>query len=348
MPNTAKDLWGAFYAWDTLVAAYKRCARGKRYKGEVLRFDMRWEEELIRLQQLLLWDMWRPRPMRSFSVHRPKTRLIEAPDFRDRVVHHALALVCEPLFERRFIAHSYACRPGKGTHRATAHIQSMLRDARRRWGRVYVLQCDVRKFFPSIEHDRLLSTIERVVADRRVLNVWRRAIERDDQATGMPVGSLTSQLAGNVFLDPLDHWVKDGLGVRHYARYMDDWVILGPDKDGLHDLREAIRERLASDRGLTLHPKSRVYAATEGVDFCGYRTWTTHILPRKRNLTAARRRLRRLGQRYASGEIGRERVDATVASFLGYTKHCAGARSTASIMAELEDAMGEPLGALTE
>lgn len=345
MPKTANNLWDAMVSWDCLVEAYRRCAKGKRYKGEALRFGVRWEEELIELQQLLLWDMWRPRPMRSFSVYRPKTRLIEAPDFRDRIVHHALAMACEPLFERRFIAQSYACRKGKGTHKATAHVQAMLRDARKRWGRVYVLQCDVRKYFPSIDHQRLLRQISRAISDPKVLQVWWRSIERTDQASGLPVGSLTSQMAGNAYLDPFDHWIKDDLGFRHYARYMDDWIVLGPCKAALHDLREEVRQRLATELALTLHPKSRVYPASEGVDFCGYRTWTTHILPRKRNLLAARRRLRRLGQRYAAGEVGRDRIDATVASFLGYTKHCSAGRSAASILAELEDAMGCPLAA---
>ncbi|WP_211217789.1 reverse transcriptase/maturase family protein [Fodinicurvata sediminis] len=329
--------------WERMLEAWRLAAKGKRYKTDVLCFGQRWEEELIELQHLLLWDEWRPRPMRRFTVHRPKTRLIEAPDFRDRIVHHLLSLACEPLFERRFVAHSFACRKGRGTHAARAHVVAMLRQAQRRWGRVYVLQCDVRQFFPSIDHEMLLCRIGRVVQDERVMQIWRRAILRDDQATGLPIGALTSQMSGNVYLDPLDHWIKDDLGCPYYARYMDDFLILGPHKGRLQELRTAIAQRLANADRLMLHPKSQVYPASQGVDFCGYRSWASHALPRKRNLVAARKRLRRLAQRHAAGEIGPERLEASLASFEGYTKHCDGARTTASILAEVEETLGQPL-----
>ncbi|SDJ88156.1 reverse transcriptase/maturase family protein, partial [Billgrantia gudaonensis] len=260
--------------------------------------------------------------------------------FRDRVVHHALHRVVEPYFEARFIHHSYACRKGKGTHAATAAVQRMLRRAQAKWGTVYVLQGDIARYFPSIHQGRLLQQIQRTIGDRRVLELWRRIIAAQGaDGVGLPIGALTSQLSANVYLDVLDHYVTDGLGYGLYARYMDDWIIMGPDKAALWRLLEHLTRWLDDELGLVINPKSTVYPASQGIDFAGYRTWTTHTLPRKRNVTAARRRMLGLARGYRAGRVSRDEIRGSWASFAGYTKHCQAARTRAAIAAEVRETM---------
>lgn len=336
MPRTASGLWPAVVEWDNLIEAYRKARKGKRYKPDVLRFAQRWDEELIDLHNRLVWDMWQPSPFVRFPVFEPKHRIIEAPPFRDRVVHQALHQVVEPHFERRFITDSFACRTGRGTHAACARLQHHLRRAQARWGRVYVLQADIRRYFPSVRHDALKHQIRRTISDREALALWDRIIDAQGvDGVGLPIGALTSQLAANVYLDALDHEVKDALSEPFYLRYMDDFIVLGPDKASLWQKLAHLRDWLATYLGLGLS-KWAVYPASQGVDWAGYRTWATHRLPRKSNVRHARRRLRSMAAGYRAGRVSRETLQSSTASFAGYIKHCSGAVTAARLLAEME------------
>jgi RNA-directed DNA polymerase len=317
------ELWMQVIAWENLLAAYRTAGKGKRYRPAVLRFSAQLEENLISIQNHLIWYSWQPGSPREFRVLDPKPRLIQAPPFEDRIVHHALVSVIEPLFERRFIHDSYACRRGKGVHAAIQRLQYFLRAAQRRWTSVYALQMDISKYFASISHDRLMVILNRSIPDVDVLWLCETVIRAGgDNGTGIPAGALTSQLFANAYLDRLDHFVKDELGERYYLRYMDDFVILGPDSSALHVLRRRIENWLWRELELSVNPKSGIYPARHGVDFCGYRTWSTHILPRKRNVKRARKALRGLRERFRRGEVTINHVRQRMASFLGYLRHC--------------------------
>jgi len=319
------ELWMKVIAWESLLAAYRAASKGKRYRPAVLRFSAQLEENLINIQNHLIWYSWQPGAAREFRVVDPKPRLIQAPPFEDRVVHHALVNVIEPLFERRFIHDSYACRRGKGVHAAILRLQYFLRVAQRRWATVYVLQMDISKYFASISHDRLIAILKRAITDVDALWLCESIIRAGgENGVGIPVGALTSQLFANAYLDRLDHFVKDELGERYYLRYMDDFVILGRDSESLHALRRRIERWLENELDLRANPKSDVYPAKRGVDFCGYRTWTTHILPRKRNVKRARRALRALVRRLDKAEVSVEEIGCRMSSFFGYLKHCSG------------------------
>lgn len=341
MPITHANLWDEITSWDNLLAAYREARRGKRYRRDALRFTVRLEELLIDIQNRLIWREWTPGRWREFQVIDPKPRLIQAPPFADRVVHHALVRVLEPLFERRYIHDSYACRRGKGPQAAVARLQGFLRAAQRRRGEVYVLQADISRYFASIPHDRLLAVLARAVADRDALWLCERIIRASADGRGIPVGALTSQLFANAYLDQLDHFIKDDLGERHYLRYMDDFVVLGPSKAGLRERLDGIADFLAGELGLRLNPKTAIYPARRGVDFCGYRTWSTHVLPRRRNVQRARRRLRALARRYAAGKASLADVRASAHSFLGYMKHCAGRTTVEGVMGDMVLVRGE-------
>jgi RNA-directed DNA polymerase len=246
-----KRLGGIFeqvVAFDNLLLAFRKARRGKRRRPPVAGFELRLERELLALQLELLTGDYQPGGYRLFTIYERKPRLIAAAPFRDRVVHHALLNVIEPVIDRRFIDDSYACRAGKGTHAAVERYQH--------WSRrhAYALKVDIARYFPSIDHDILKGKLRRYLKDARVLRLFDRIIGSgppfeetgladyfpgDDlfgpieRGRGIPIGNLTSQFLANLYLDGFDHFVKEVLGVRPYLRYVDDMVLLDDDKGRL-------------------------------------------------------------------------------------------------------------------
>lgn len=334
MPKTAKHLWPAVVSFDNLVSAWHQARRGKRYAADVLRFYGKLGENLFNLQKQLLGHTWTPAPCRLFTVREPKLRLIQAPYFGDRVVHHALMDVVSPVFERRFIHDSYACRDNKGTHAASRRTTEFLRQATAAWERPWVLKADISKYFQSINHDLLLQRVRRVVSDPDVLWLFERVIRHGGyDECGLPIGALTSQWLANLYLDGLDHFVKDDMGVRFYLRYMDDFVLIGPSGDWCRTALGQITRFLTCQR-LTLNPKTGIWPASRGIDFVGYRHWPGHTLPRKRTVKRARRQFKSLALRYRRGDIELDYVRPRVVSFTGYMAHCNGYRSLEAILRE--------------
>jgi retron-type reverse transcriptase len=234
MPKSFSRLWERIIDFENLYHAFREASTGKRYRWESLTFKNNLEENLITLQNELIWDMYKPESYRQFIVKEPKQRLISAPTFRDRVVHHALCQIIEPIFENKMIYETFACRRGKGTHAAVYYTQKCARTAQRKWGEYYVLKCDIKSFFPSVNHDILMNIIRRYISDKKTMNllgVIIRSYESPYQdGTGIPIGALTSQLSANIVLTPFDHWIKEENHVKFYARYMDDFIILYNDK----------------------------------------------------------------------------------------------------------------------
>ena len=174
MPITHNDLFARIIDFDNLWSAYLAARKGKRYRREVAEFGVNLEENLINIHNHLVRGSWEPGRARSFTVFEPKRRDIQAPPFADRIVHQALVRVVEPLFERRFIHHSYACRTGKGAQRAVWALQRMLRTAHRNWQTPYVVKADIKSYFASIRHDVLFTAIERVVSCKDTLDLWKK------------------------------------------------------------------------------------------------------------------------------------------------------------------------------
>lgn len=286
---------------ENLYAAAHRAALGKRFNGAIAEWRFHLEEEVRRLRDELSSEAYRPGHYRVFYIYEPKKREIAAAPFRDRVVHQALFAVLEPLFERRFFTHSYACRNGKGTHRALDTAQKFLR-ARR-----FILQGDIRKFFPSMRHDVLKRLLRRRVRDPRLLRLCDRIIDSSNSALldpgrGLPIGNLTSQLWANVYLHELDHFVKHQLRCRYYLRYMDDFLLAGDDRVVLQDWREVMRTFLGDFLGLQLNEgKTQIYRSRGGVTFLGFRLKPTH----RRLSRAAVRRVYSRFKRYR-GEVTAE------------------------------------------
>jgi RNA-directed DNA polymerase len=225
------DTWERIVSFENLLAAYRKARRGKAHRPPVAEFSLRLESELLELKRALEEGTYRPGQYRLFTVYERKPRLIAAAPFRDRVVHHAVMNVIEPPLDRTFIPDSYACRLGKGVHKAVDRYQA--------WARryCYVLKMDIERYFPSIDHAILKEKLYRRIKDRPTLALLERIIDgaphgpisleyfpSDDllapleRRTGIPIGNLTSQFFANLYLDDLDHYIKQTLGCRAYLR----------------------------------------------------------------------------------------------------------------------------------
>lgn len=328
--RTQGYLFDQYANFDALHDGYLRARKGCRDSYACLRFERRLEENLIELLNHLHWGSYQTGPYRHFYVHEPKTRRITAlTQFRDRVLQHAMYNTLEPLWERRFISDSYACRVGKGTHAAANRAQQMLRECLRRHGRIYVLKADISKYFASIDHRIAKRLIRRAVACPKTLAILDDIIDSYSEpgapGKGMPIGNLVSQLLANVYLDALDQHVKCRLGERWYIRYMDDWLIIGPDKRRLHQLRIHLEWWLAEHLELSTNHKTSVFPVHpkqgRGLDFVGYHMWPHRRRLRKGSMKRFKRRVRRLRRQYAAGEVAARDVQLQLNSWLAHAGH---------------------------
>ena len=336
MAKRAKHIWPELVSFGNLLEAWRKVQLGKRYRPAVIRFRSALEDNLFDLQERLKSHVWRPSPCRRFRILEVKPRSIDAPTLADCVVHHAAMNLLEPWFERRFIADTYACRKGKGTHAASTRTREFMRAASAQWGRPYVLKCDISKYFSNIDHERLLAMLPRVTSDPDVLWLFGQIVRHNGYTgKGVPLGCLTSQWLANLYLDGLDHYIKDDLGVRYYARYMDDFVIIGPSKEWCWTLLGNIRDFVEISLKLQLNPKTGVWPISHGIDFVGYRHWTDHVLPRKRTVKRARKAFKTFPGRYKAGEIDLDYIRSRVVSFTGYMGHCDGYKTLEHILARL-------------
>ena len=342
MAKRVKHLWDSLTSFENLLEAWRKVQRGKRRSAVVLKFRHAQEDRLFELQASLRAHTWMPSPCRHVYIQEVKPRKIDAPVLADCVVHHAVMNLMEPWFERRFISDSYACRKGKGTHAASLRTTEFMRRASREWGTPYVLKGDISRYFASIAHERLLAMLPKLVSDPDVLWLFRRIIQDNGyQGCGLPLGSVTSQWLANFYLDSLDHFVKDDMGLPYYVRYMDDFVLIGPNKAWCRTALEQIDAFVRASLQLSLNPKTGIWPISKGIDFVGYRHWTDHTLPRKRTVKRARKTFKTFPGLYAAGKIDLDYVTARVVSFTGYMKHCAGRETLRHILARLVLTRGE-------
>lgn len=328
------NLWHQVIDFENLFKASRQAQRGKRYRENVLRFNYHLESELIQLQQQLSAQTYRPGEYRTFEIFEPKWRIISAAPYRDRVVHHALCNVIAPIFERTFIPDSYANRVGFGTHRALKKFTTFARSS------PYVLQCDIKKYFPSIDREILKTMLRRKIKCKNTLWLIDLIIDNsndqlpvldyfpgDDLLTpiqrkrGLPIGNLTSQFFANVYLNGFDHFIKEQLKVKQYVRYVDDFALFSDSHSFLADARTEIETHLTRLR-LKIHPvKSQLFETKHGANFLGFRIFPDCIRVRSDNLKRGRKRLRKLQKNYACGNISKQEVEQSLQSWFAHLDH---------------------------
>lgn len=334
--KTYKKLYTQIADFSHLYTSWRKARRGKRYKPAAAAFERELDAQLTLLYQELSDEKWQPGGYRSFTVHEPKRRKISAAPFRDRVVHHALVSVIEPIYERKFIFDSYANRVGKGTHKALDRCTHFMR----RFS--YVLQCDIQQFFPAIDHLILKEVLGHTIACQPTLRLCDKIIDSGlgvlaeeyemryfpgddlfayDRPRGLPIGNLTSQFWANVYMNELDQFVKHRLQCRGYIRYVDDFLLFANDKLTLHQWREQIIAFLQSLR-LTLHEsRAQLRPVGQGIPFLGFTVYPDYRRLKRIRGIAYRRHLRTLWQKYQTREITQQQGHASVMAWLGHVRH---------------------------
>ena len=321
--------------WENLLLAYRKAAVGKRGRWAAAHFEHRLADRLLGLQSELLDGSYRPGGYRHFMIREPKRRKISAAPFGDRVVHHALCNVIEPLFEARFHPHSYANRTGKGTHAAVDRLQTLARRYR------YVLRMDIRQHFASLDHAVLRAELAPVIADDRVMGLVDVILaggagvladqydmvyfNGDDllaaeRPRGLPIGNLTSQFWSNCYLNPFDWFVARELGCKAYLRYVDDFALFADRPAKLWEWQRHIVERLAALR-LAAHPVVQVMPVTQGIPWLGFVVFPTHRRLKRRNVINFRQRLSGRLDDYQAGRISFAELDASVKGWVNHVRY---------------------------
>jgi len=332
--KTYKNLWEKFVSFENLFEAAKKAEQRKRYKPEVLKFNSDLENNLLSLKKELENGSYFPGEYRYFKIYEPKERDIYAAPYKDRVVHHAVINIIEPIWEKRFYYHSYACRVNKGMHKAIDVCQLYLKQNK------YILKCDIKKFFQSIDHNILKRIINKRLKDERLVKVIEQIIDYSpemespqifypgddiisflEQKKGIPIGNLTSQFFANLYLNEMDTWFKHNQKIKFYLRYMDDFVIFHNYKDKLKKIKEELTEFLYSLR-LSLHPKkSQIFPAKNGIAFLGF-----HILPnlrrlRQENIRRFIKRMKEHRRLYSNFKIDSEYIKQSINAWKGHAGH---------------------------
>ena len=341
------DIFDIIANFESLYIAYRKARLGKQGKPKICEFDFYLEAELGKLEYELRSGQYRPSAYTHFKVREPKLRQVSAPAFRDRVVHHSLVAQIEPLFDKQFIYDSYACRKNKGTHLGAKRVKKFLMAARTKYGKnqpIYALQADIKQFFQSIDWNILLQLINRTITCPQTYDLIEKIITSYKPATpqsaqlnlfdqshhhqvagirvGSPIGNLTSQLFANVYLNQLDHFIKDRLQEKHYARYMDDFLIIHPDKEHLLRLQSKIKKFLQEKLKLKFHPKKiTIKHAKNGIPFVGYRIFYDHVLIRGNTLRRMQKNYRNKVKAQKEDKIIPAKLRATESALYGHFNH---------------------------
>lgn len=288
---------------ESLYLAYLEARKRKRKKYYCFRFETNLSDNLDTLYEELHAGTYKPKPYQTFVIKEPKPRVIHAPAFRDMVVQHAIYRVVYPIFDKTFIDQSYACRVGKGTHKASAYAQKCLRCSD---SDSYTLTLDIKKFFYSIKRWILRRLVERKIKDKRFVDLMMSFAEMSTE-NGIPIGNLLSQVYALIVMNPVDHFIKRVLKVRKYFRYVDDFVLVGIDRAQCLESRKIIVAFLKKNLDLGLS-KSTIQKVKRGLNFVGYRTWKNKKFIRKYSLYKFRKSVRK-------------KMTHSVVSLLGHAKY---------------------------
>lgn len=311
------NLFDKIVTLDNLYLADKRARRQKQHRPEIIEFDKSREKLLLDLQKKLINGEYRTSEYYIFKIYEPKEReIFKLPYYPDRIVHHAIMNIMEPIWVSSFVKGTYSCIKNRGIHKALKDVKHALKDEA---NTQYCLKLDVRKFYPSIDHAILKQLIRKKIKDKRLLSLLDEIIE---SAQGVPIGNYLSQFFANLYLTYLDHWIKEQKKVRYYFRYADDIVILGRDKQELRDLFYNIQDYLNNKLKLNFKDNWQIFKVdSRGIDFVGYRIFHTHTLLRKSIKKKFCKKINKLNKKQ---NLDKDTYKQKICSYIGWIKYCNG------------------------
>ena len=330
MGKKHKHLYNQITTFENLWIASKNARRGKRNKYSTINFEYSLEENLFDIQEKLQNESYEFGEYNRFMIHEPKKREIASAPYKDRVVHHALCNIIEPILDKAMIYDSYACRIGKGSHRAIDKAHKYLKQYK------YTLKFDIQKYFFTIDHKILLQSLKKKITDKKVLYLMGKILDTysserkfyfpfkgDDlfdtvRARGLPIGNLTSQLFANFYLDKLDRFIKEELKIKGYLRYMDDGVLYSNNKTELHKIRHQIKEFTQTMRLKIHEDKTQVSPSKNGIRFLGFHLYPSHRRILRENLQRFKKKFRKRCDLYSNDKIAFENLMMSLNAWLGF------------------------------
>ncbi len=335
-----RNLFEQIISTENLFVAWDEFKKGKRDKSDVMAFEWRLEENIFKLHRELKNKTYKHSSYSGFYIRDPKQRHIHKATVRDRVLHHAIFSILNPIFEETFTPTSFSCRVGYGVHKGVQMLEKTLQKvAKNGTTDCYVLKCDVRKFFDTVNHGILMSIFRRRIKDVDTLwlleeivssYVTEREREREREREswwavarrGIPIGNLTSQLFANIYMNEFDQFVKHKLKVKNYFRYTDDFVIVANDRDYLHGILPIVKTFLKEKLKLELHPKKvSIRKFHQGVDFLGYVIFPKYRILRSKTRRRIFKKLRRKVSDRRLGKITEQTLEQSLQSYLGVLSH---------------------------
>ncbi len=321
--HTYTNLWISLCSYENIKLAYKKARKNKTKKDYVVEFEKNLKENLLQLRSEIMFHSYRPKPLETFILRDPKTRKISKSDFKDRIIHHVLCNIIEPIFEKIFIFDSYANRKFKGAFKALERFDYFKRKVTKNNTReAYILKADIKHYFDTVFHKVLIEIIKRKIKDEKIILLIKLILDNfnsKNKGIGMPLGNLTSQFFANVYLNELDYFVKHKLKAKYYIRYVDDFVIIHNNYGVLFDYKNKIGAFLKTIN-LELHPdKSKIILLSKGISLLGFRVFYYHKLLNKRNIKKMRNKLTKykLNER----KIDYDKIYASFEGWIAYAKH---------------------------
>ena len=303
---------------EAIYRAHCRARKGKTTRSSVVDVDLRPMIYVTHILNVLRDGIYIPSRFREFTVTDPKKRLVLALPYVDRIVHQWLIEeFIKPYYLPRFIKDSYACIPGRGSHAAVKCIQDYMRDMRQRQGKYYIVKMDISKYFYNIDRDVLFKILKRVITNQQLLDLLHTIIFSDEARVGIPIGNYTSQYFANIYLNELDQYCKHNLGVKYYVRYMDDFILLAPNKRKARRWYRAIQRYAEGYLHLKLNPKSCFYPSSHGLDFVGYKIMNNCLRLRQRS----KRKLNNIIWNYQHDYTTEADFVTSIAAWLGHAGH---------------------------
>lgn len=317
--RTYKYLYPRVYSFGNLVLAWRKARRSKTKKDYVINFEKNLLINLQKLQQELKTQTYYPKQLKTFILRDPKTRKISKSEFRDRIVHHAIINILEPIFNKTFIYGSCANIKNKGNLFAINRLHKFIRKVsnngliisnrfrNNNYIKGYCLKADIKHYFQEVNHNILLNLINKKVKDKQVIQLINKIVNNSQEraTTGMPLGNLTSQFFANIYLNELDYFIKHKLRAKYYLRYVDDFIILHKSKIQLEIWKNKIDKFLKNNLKLELHKeKSKIISLSRGIDFVGFRNFYYYKLIRKRNIKKMQNKIKK----YKQNKLTKEQI----------------------------------------
>ncbi len=323
MPHSLKEKFDEHLTFDALLEAHKRASKTKKNSKEVLNFEIDLETHLANLYKKLKDGTYKMGKYREFIIHEPKERIIRSLPYIDRIVHQwYIYEFIKPYMIPRLIQDTFACIDGRGTHLAVETLQKYMRRMRKKYTSYYVVKCDIKGFFYHIDKDVLYTMLKRIIRDPKILKLTKIFVYEDGlEEKGLPIGNYTSQYFANIYLNGLDHYLKEKLRVKYYVRYMDDFIALVPTLEEAKELLSKIQQYVEEKLHLELNQKSRYYPNQFGIDFCGFEIYEDFRKLRLRSKKKIKKKIKKWNQLYKAGVLDFQEALLSWNAWIAHSNH---------------------------